>query len=238
MESNDSGIYKITNIINNKVYIGSAVSFYFRKSYHFSMLKYNKHFNQHLQRAYNKYGVENFIFEIIEYIERTKELENIDVFKKVLLNREDYWINFYRDNFGKESVYNIRERAHNNLGLKWTDEMRKNFSESVKGEKNHQYGKSPSPETRKKQSDALTGKYMGINNLNYGKRRTEQEKKIMSDIRKGINNYKTMKKEVVLQIKEMLNNQVMQIIICKELNVSKSTVRKVKIGFYDNIYKI
>lgn len=61
-----SCIYCIKNILNNKVYIGSSVNFNKRKNLHLHYLKNNKHHSNHLQKAWNKYGKENFVFEIIE----------------------------------------------------------------------------------------------------------------------------------------------------------------------------
>lgn len=61
----NSGIYKITNLINNKIYIGSTKNLYQRRIDHFYSLKINKHHNSHLQNSYNKYGTENFVFEIL-----------------------------------------------------------------------------------------------------------------------------------------------------------------------------
>ena len=78
---NKSGIYQIRNLVNNKIYVGSASDFYERKSQHFSLLKYGKH-NQKLQNSYNKYGKDNFVFEVIEFVED----------KNKLLEYEQYWI--------------------------------------------------------------------------------------------------------------------------------------------------
>lgn len=92
----ESGIYKITNILDGKIYIGCASNLKHRQRHHFSDLKYNIHRNIHLQRAYNKYGSHNFIFEIIEYC-------SIDM----LNERENYWailLNVHNDIFG----YNIQ----------------------------------------------------------------------------------------------------------------------------------
>lgn len=61
-----SGIYKITNIKNNKVYIGSSKDIYGRWLQHKNDLNQNKHHNRYLQFSWNKYGEENFIFKIIE----------------------------------------------------------------------------------------------------------------------------------------------------------------------------
>jgi len=61
-----SGIYKISNTLNSQFYIGSSVNIEQRYKYHLTRLKHNKHPNIHLQRAVNKYGIENFKFEIIQ----------------------------------------------------------------------------------------------------------------------------------------------------------------------------
>lgn len=141
MKSN-SGIYKIINIINNKIYIGSTVNFKRRKRNHFWDLNNNKHDNDYLQKAYNKYGKENFRFEIIEYIED----------KKILLEREQSWIdklNVCDRNIG----YNICEVAGNTLGQKMSSKTKQKISNSVKeyfkSNNNPFLGKKHSEETRK-----------------------------------------------------------------------------------------
>ena len=67
-----SGIYKITNLINNKIYIGSTCNFKDRKSKH-----KNKKTNTMISRAISKYGWDNFLFEIIEYCEKEILIEKI-----------------------------------------------------------------------------------------------------------------------------------------------------------------
>jgi len=60
------GIYIIKNNINNKIYIGQSIDIHKRWANHKNELKRNKHVNIHLQRAWNKYGEENFNFNILE----------------------------------------------------------------------------------------------------------------------------------------------------------------------------
>jgi len=60
-----SGVYQIVNIINGHKYIGSSTNLKKRLGVHKNMLKSDKHDNPHLQNAWNKYGKENFKFEII-----------------------------------------------------------------------------------------------------------------------------------------------------------------------------
>lgn len=90
-----SGIYKITNIINNKVYVGKSVHCYERFYKHKNALRNNRHGNIHLQRAWEIYGEDNFTFEIIE---RCGE--------KVLLIKEDYWCKELKSH-DREIGYNI-----------------------------------------------------------------------------------------------------------------------------------
>lgn len=97
-------IYKIENLVNGKVYIGqTAMKAKYRKTTHFNALEGNRHPNKHLQRAWNKYGEENFIFKIIE---------NVDIDK--LDDREVYWINYYKN---KAGVYNLDSGGNKNKKL-------------------------------------------------------------------------------------------------------------------------
>ena len=61
-----SCIYKITNLIDGKVYIGQTINYNRRKANHFRKLELGTHANVHLQRAYDKYGRDSFKIEIIE----------------------------------------------------------------------------------------------------------------------------------------------------------------------------
>lgn len=60
-----SGVYKITNVLTNNCYIGSSSRIFYRWITHKGALNKNQHINKHLQRAWNKYGKENFKFEIL-----------------------------------------------------------------------------------------------------------------------------------------------------------------------------
>lgn len=60
-----SGVYQITNEVNGKRYIGSAVNMDKRWKEHRRDLRANRHRNQKLQRSYNKYGKDSFSFKVI-----------------------------------------------------------------------------------------------------------------------------------------------------------------------------
>lgn len=85
-----SGIYKITNKINAKYYVGSACNFLKRYSTHLSTLKNNKHDNQYLQNAYLKHGSDQFIFEILELCSKKHLKEKEQCYLKKLDREKMY----------------------------------------------------------------------------------------------------------------------------------------------------
>jgi group I intron endonuclease len=62
------GIYQIRCLVDGRVYVGSTVSFRKRWSEHKRTLNGYKHHCYLLQRAWNKYGIRNFTWEILEYV--------------------------------------------------------------------------------------------------------------------------------------------------------------------------
>jgi group I intron endonuclease len=59
------GVYMIRNKSNGHFYIGSAANLYMRRLHHLNDLRKGKHINQHLQRAWKKYGEDAFEFEVL-----------------------------------------------------------------------------------------------------------------------------------------------------------------------------
>lgn len=112
-----SAIYKITCLINNKIYIGSAKIVQYRKHQHFVDLKNNKHCNKKLQRSYNKYGKENFIFEILEFVEdKSKLIEREQFYLDTILFAQQF-INKENDLFNILG-FNLKPIAGNSLFFK------------------------------------------------------------------------------------------------------------------------
>lgn len=69
------GIYMMSCNGTDKVYIGETVNLSRRLQKHFSLLRKNKHSNPIWQNIFNKYGEENIIVEVLEYLDTTDELE-------------------------------------------------------------------------------------------------------------------------------------------------------------------
>lgn len=113
------GIYKITNTLNNKCYIGQSIDIENRWKQHIrasrSLTEGGDNYSIH--KAIRKYGVKNFIFEIIE-------LTSIEE----LNNKEKYWINYYNSynngynetlggegkvNYNYEEIFNLWQIGYN-----------------------------------------------------------------------------------------------------------------------------
>ena len=104
-------IYKIRNLINGKIYVGSALDYDKRKRSHKNDLLSGRHTNAHLQRSWDKNGKNSFVFEIIEKV--------ID--KDKLIEREQR----YLKNLNPE--YNMCKIAGSVLGYKHTEETKNRF---------------------------------------------------------------------------------------------------------------
>jgi len=137
-----SGIYRITNTVNNKCYIGSGVDIYNRWADHKSKLRRMKHFNRYLQRAWNKYGDDSFVFEVL---------------KLCLIDELIIYEQKYIDILKPE--YNIAKKARSMLGLVHTKDARLKMSIASKGNKNAA-GRTHivTEEMRKRISDANRGR--------------------------------------------------------------------------------
>jgi len=62
----ESGIYKISSIDTGDFYIGSSINIKDRWIRHKKDLNKNRHHSIFLQRAWNKYGKSNFLFEVLQ----------------------------------------------------------------------------------------------------------------------------------------------------------------------------
>jgi group I intron endonuclease len=155
-----AGIYALLNIINGKYYTSSAVDFKDRWRLHLFALNNSKHHNRHLQKAWNKYGADNFIFVVLQYSDNWLE------------QLEQHWIDKL-DATNIDLGYNICKAGRNRFGVKASEETRAKLSAAHKG-------KIPSAETRAKMSQSRLG-----NQINKGRIQTEAHKKAISESRKG-----------------------------------------------------
>jgi group I intron endonuclease len=137
------GIYQIRNLINGHLYIGQSINLSGRKSVHFSKLRNNKHYNIHLQNAFNLYGKDNFVFEILLFCEKTE----LTYYEQKLV---DLW----------NPIYNIRlECVDSPKGSKHTKEVKEKISFANKGKR---LGKKQTKESKEKIGLVHKGKKQSI----------------------------------------------------------------------------
>jgi group I intron endonuclease len=111
-----SGIYRIRNLLDGKVYIGSAINFRTRWNSHRCLLRQGKHFCEHLQAAWNKHGAHAFVYEVIEACENDR-----------LIEREQHWLDAVKS-YNRSFGYNSRPKAENQLGLHHSEETIRKIS--------------------------------------------------------------------------------------------------------------
>lgn len=174
------GIYKFTNKVNGKVYIGKSVDVYYRYKDHIN--KCNRGQKCLFYNALRKYGIEGFNYEIILEC----SIEELNYWEK-------YYISYYKSNvnrYGNKYGYNCTDGGDGLCGHEpwnkgkvniYSDETRKSMGahnignsyllghhhseESKKLISKHSKGKKESEETRKKKSISKSG----AGNAMYGK---------------------------------------------------------------------
>lgn len=130
-----SGIYSITDTVNNRVYVGQSVDVNRRLGDHKHHLKAKIHKNSYLQRSYDKCNGEGFEFGVLEYC----PIEKLD-------EREQAWISLFQSTC-RNKGYNIQSGGHD--GHTWNDEAKKARS----GVGNPMYGRHHSEEFIKRIRD-------------------------------------------------------------------------------------
>lgn len=182
-----SYIYKTTNLLNGKIYVGQHTTKYKTDSYLGS--------GKLLLYAIEKYGKENFKKEIIERCLPCKFFLN---------ERETYWISFYNST-DKEVGYNILNKGGSSLGLKHSEgtkqkirelkenisiETREKIGKSSVGRKTF-LGRNHSEEAKEKMSESKKGLPLSEKcrkralEANKGAKRDDKFKERMSKLHKG-----------------------------------------------------
>lgn len=135
-KANQGGIYKIVNLDNGRLYIGSTSRFKTRAYNHYNRLLNKTHTNTFLLNDFNKCGSEAFAFEVLEVVVGDKT---------TLLSREQYFIDQFYDK--QKQCYNLAKQAMDNRG----GTRNKNAIDPLTDKR----CQSPSPLTREKRGNAI-----------------------------------------------------------------------------------
>jgi len=156
-----SGIYTITNTVNGKMYVGCAKNVKRRWRQHKDRLGNRNHHSQHLQRSWNEYGKEVFIFELL-----------VECAIEDLFSEEHYWcnmLNVHDHSYGYNirpthpydkysmSKASLKKMAETKRGGKLSTESIRKRTET-RQKKAEERGYYYSEETNKKRANALRGK--------------------------------------------------------------------------------
>jgi group I intron endonuclease len=229
----NSGIYQIVNLINNKKYIGSSSNLPRRIARHKYTLKSNQHFNKHLQNSFNKYGKENFEFQILLYCDP----ENLIMYEQLICD----FYKTYENDYG----YNCRVFVESNRGVPVS--MPPCSEETKQKLALINTGKKLSPETKEKIGKSQKGKKLSMheveairqrnygNTYNLGKKRSQEtkdkqrESQINKIIKKNYNGH--LNEEAVKVIKYMQkyhNYKGLQSKLSELYKISKPSLADIK----------
>lgn len=179
------GCYNIINKTTGKVYVGISIHIKERWSIHRQYLRKNKHPNNHLQNAWNKYGENDFEFNMLEVIDFDYNNKDIN-YRKAISEKLDKLEKKYFTKYNsteREYGYNLNEAGLHGVA---SEETKKKLSEMRQGENNSFYGKKHSKDSKKLMGGAVID-YSGEKNPNYGNRWSDEQKEQMSKINKGRN---------------------------------------------------
>ena len=112
----DPAIYQICHTLSGRTYVGSTNNWKRRRGEHKSELRGGRHCNAHLQRAWNKYGEDAFVFNVLERLPLDQ-----------LVTREQFWIDSFPD------VFNTCPAAGTTRGLPCTGEKKAKISAANTG---------------------------------------------------------------------------------------------------------
>jgi group I intron endonuclease len=179
------GVYKISNTLSGRYYIGYSTNINKRFTVHRSKLKQNCHDNIFLQRAYNLDGEDKFIYEIIHICyteEEAKEIE-LQYLTDLTIRNIIYNLNFNNSGGDLLTHHPDKEKIRDKILKSQAETISKMTSEERSqkygkfGDKNGMYGKTHTEEVKKMNSEINKGRVP----VNKGKKASEETRQKISE---------------------------------------------------------
>lgn len=118
---NESGIYRIRNLITGKIYIGQTTMHFIKRYWHHQWKLSNcSHDNKHLQAAQLKYGEENFVFEVLHVLKDGEDINKLEIEYIQFFDSDDgkHGYNIQHGGQEKKLVEYVSSEAHKLVGAK------------------------------------------------------------------------------------------------------------------------
>jgi len=208
-------IYCIENLVNGKKYIGSSINYKNRFKSHKCCLRLNKHQNDHLQSAWNKYGEASFEFKIVLQCD-INDLEKNEIYfiKKYYSSNRDYGYNMDDGGMGTNRIVSkeTRNKLSNTKKIKgdWSGIKNPVFGKKFAGKVHPMQGKQHNQLTKDKIGKSISNLFEDkTKNPMWGKKHTEEAKQKMREKKKnykGENHPRYGKKHTEESILKMINS--------------------------------
>jgi group I intron endonuclease len=198
---NVSGVYQIRNMVNGRLYVGSAVRIWSRWTIHRRQLNRGTHHSVVLQRAWNKYGEDSFDFSVLEFCDLDR-----------LIEVEQSFID------GLSPDYNIAPSAGSQLGYRHSEESRAKMAEAARRTRNFT-GKRHSEESKRRISEAKSGVSQKMDSV---------DKRTASIKARGVwPSSRRFTEDQVRSIREQIASGVKQVALCSLYGVSSGVISEI-----------
>lgn len=207
-------IYKITNTVNNKIYIGQTHKSLKQRLYqHIWASKYRKDYSIKLHNAIRKYGEQEFAISLIASCKTKAEANDLERMYIELFKSTDPAIGYNLARGGEGGIGGAHFAGH-----KHSKETKQKMSIDRTGELNANYG------NRWHHTSDMKYKYDGENNPMYGKHHSTATKDKIRKAHVGKKAYSNIKLNIVM----MLDPKVGERLIEQDINWTRGNIHKIK----------
>lgn len=220
-------IYTVLNKQNGKIYVGKTKNYRKRVNQHLSAARRGGAGSFYLHRAINKYGVDNFTFNILQSFENEEDC----------FSAEKYWISYFGSS-DSDLGYNLTIGGEGATGSKRSEETKQKLRNSKLGKKRSEEDKAKislgrmgiifSESHKNAMSKSRQNKYVGKDNNFYGKTHLPENIQKFSGEKNGLAKLNDQK---VREIMDKFDSGVFtKQLLADEYDVSRNTIHAIIVG--------